>query len=135
MDAASTFLETGPGELQALRDGAKAAFVIHLVAMTTGVSAREIAQGARARNPAARARWLAMYLLHTTLGVPLMRVGAAFGRDRTTVGQVLGRIEDWRSDPLFEEMLSALERCVLAAPMEAAPRMLALQPTDREARA
>lgn len=135
MDAATTFLEKGPAELEALRDGARAAFVIHLVSMTTGVPAGEIAGGSRARNPAARARWLAMYLLHTTLAVPMNRVAAAFGRHRSTVSQVLGQVEDWRSDPSFEEVLSALERCVLTAPTEAPPRVLAMECSAHEARA
>lgn len=126
MDGAITFLEEDPTGLQSLRDRAKAAFLVHLVALATGVSPVEIARETRARNPAARARWLAMYLLHTTLSVPVMRVAAAFGRDRSTVGQVMGRVEDWRTDPGFDEVVSALERCALAAPLEAPAEILSM---------
>ncbi len=45
-------------------DRLRAAFVTSLVAMATGIPAREIAGSTRARAPAARARQMAMYLTH-----------------------------------------------------------------------
>jgi hypothetical protein len=68
-----------------------------------------------------------MYLLHTGLSVPLMRVGAAFGRDRSTAGQVMNRVEEWRSHAAFDEAVAALERCVSAAPLEMDSEALALE--------
>ena len=119
-----TFLEQDDTGVQARRDRARAAFLIHLVAMATGVPPKPIAEATRAQSEAARARWLAIYLMHTSCSVPLMRVAAAFGRDRTTVSQVVHRIEDWRSDPAFDAALSDLERCAAAAPLEVAPETL-----------
>ena len=129
MDRTANFLEDDPAVLQLMRDRAKAAFAVHLVAMATGVSPSEIARETRAGNPAARARWLAMYLLHTTLAVPIMRVATAFGRDRSTVGRIMGRIEDWRTDARFDAVVSAMERCASVAPADVTHRVLGLEPT------
>lgn len=124
MDEPIHFPDDQVHTLQAARDRARAAFLIQLVSMTTGVSARDIAHQTRARSESARARWLAVYLMHIAFSVPLMRVAAAFGRDRTTVSQIVHRIEDWRSDPAFDAALSALERCAAAAPLEMSPEAL-----------
>lgn len=121
--------------MQARRDRARAAFLIHLVAMATEVPPQMIARVTRAQSEGARARWVAIYLMHITLSVPLRRVAAAFGRDRTTVSQVVRRIEDWRSDPVFDLALAQLEQCAAAAPLEAAPEILAgeRRPAERGA--
>lgn len=124
MGAAITLMDEGPLAMEAMRDRAKAAFAVHLVALATEVTPGEILRNSRARSRAARSRWLAMYLLHTGLQVPLARVAAAFGRDRTTVGQAVNRVEDWRSDPEFDAALSELERCASAAPEDGAGRVL-----------
>lgn len=124
MSAAMTLLDEGPLAVEAARDRAKAAFAVHLVALATEVAPGEILRASRSRTRAARSRWMAMYLLHTGLSVPLSRVAAAFGRDRTTVGQAVNRVEDWRSDPAFDAALSELERCASAAPDDGAGRVL-----------
>ena len=127
MSTAIIDLDEQLAALEAVRDRAKAAFVIHLVAMATGVPPRDIARDTRARNAAARARWMAMYVLHTGLQLPVMRVASAFGRDRTTVGQTINRVEDWRSDAEFDRAVSALERCAMAAPAELTEQALAAE--------
>ncbi len=96
MSTAIGFMEDQPVTLQAARDRAKAAFVVHLVALATGVPPKEIMQESRARSQAARARWLALYLIHVGFSLPLMRVAAVFGRDRSSVGLAVRRVEDWR---------------------------------------
>ena len=93
------------------------------MSFSTGVPAREIVATGRAALPAAEARHLAMYLAHTGLGWPLARVGAAFGRDRTTVGHACRRVEDRRDDPAFDRRVETLEDCLRHAPVE--PRALA----------
>lgn len=118
-------LEDEAAGLQAARDRAKAALVIHLVALATGVAPREITRDTRARSEAARARWLAIYLTHVAFALPLVRAAAAFGRDRSTVSHVVQRVEDWRDDADFDGALSALEACLTAAPLEFAPGALA----------
>jgi chromosomal replication initiation ATPase DnaA len=126
MSGSFVFVEQEPFGSAAARDRAKAAFVVQLVAMVTDVPATEITRATRAQGSAARARGLAMYLLNVALSMPLMRVAAAFGRDRTTVGQAVSRMEDLRSEPAFDEALRALERCARAAPLQLSSRALGI---------
>ncbi len=117
---ASRLSRPPPLQLEADRD--RAVLITHLVAFSTGVPAREIVSMGRAASPASEARHLAMYLAHTGLGWPLARVGAAFGRDRTTVGHACRRVEDRRDDPAFDRSVEVLEDCLRHAPAE--PRAL-----------
>jgi chromosomal replication initiation ATPase DnaA len=98
------------------RDRLAAAFVTSMVAMATGVPAREIAAPTRARAPAARARQIAMYLAHVGYAWPMSRVAMAFGRDRTTASHACHRIEDLRDDAAFDAQISAMEACLREAP-------------------
>lgn len=97
-------------------DQARAVLVAHLVALSTGVPAEDVAGRARGDAAAARARQTAMYLAHTAFGWPLARVGHAFGRDRTTAGHACARVEDLRDDARFDAGLCALEACLRALP-------------------
>ncbi len=97
-------------------DGHRAVLITHLVAYATGVAAQDIAASGRRAQPACEARALAMYLCHTELGWPLSRVGAAFGRDRTTVGHACRRVEDRRDDPAYDARVAELGACVRACP-------------------
>ena len=118
---ASRLSRPPPRQLEADRD--RAVLITHLVAFSTGVPAREIVANGRAGVSASEARHLAMYLAHTGLGWPLARVGAAFSRDRTTVGHACRRVEDRRDDVAFDRRVEALEECLRHAPLE--PRTLA----------
>lgn len=84
-------------------------FVIELVAVATGVSSAQIRTFTRNHARVARARQIAMYLISISWQWPLVRIGKAFGRDRTTVGHACRLIEDLRDDPVFDEMLERLE--------------------------
>lgn len=99
-------------------DVLRAAFVVQLVALSTGIGAGEIVAPTRHCADAARARQLAMYLAHTVFAWPLGRVASAFGRDRTTAGYACQKVEDRREDAGFDAVLVRLERCVRAAPGE-----------------
>lgn len=96
-------------------DFAKAAFLVQLVALASGLSASDIATRRR-ETAVTRARHTAMYLAHTVLQWPLARVADAFGRDRSTVGHACGQIEDGREDARFDAGLCAVEAMLLAAP-------------------
>jgi chromosomal replication initiation ATPase DnaA len=98
------------------RDRAAAAFVTSMVAMTTGISVREINAPTRARAKAARARQMAMYLAHVGYAWPMARVATAFGRDRTTASHACHRIEDLRDDAAFDALISAMEASLREAP-------------------
>ena len=84
--------------------------VIALVARQKGVPIRLLTHSSRSHVAAARARQLAMYLSHVVFGRSLTEIGAAFGRDRTTVSYACALIEDMRDDPGFDEEVSALEK-------------------------
>jgi chromosomal replication initiation ATPase DnaA len=94
---------------QRRRDCALAAMVAQMVSMTTGVSAQSIISPRRVGTIVCRARYLAMYLAHVTYGWPLRRVGAAFQRDRSTVGIACRWVEDQRDDARMDAMLEHLE--------------------------
>lgn len=83
--------------------------VIALVAQEKHLPIRLLTHPSRGRATEARARQLAMYLSHTTLGRSLSEVGDAFGRDRTTVSYACALIEDMRDDPDFDAEVAALE--------------------------
>ena len=98
------------------RDMAQASFVTDLVALATGVPAAQIRSKTRNNARAARARQMSMYLAYVSFEWPLARVGAAFGRDRTTAGHGCRLIEDLRDDPSFDAGLDGLEACLKTAP-------------------
>ena len=112
--------ECAPGrrdvERRALEDRALAAFITQLVALATGVGAREIAADSRCSAEVSRARQVAMYLAHTVCAWPLARVGSAFGRDRSTAAHACQRVEDLREDKGFDTLVGQCEACVLRAP-------------------
>lgn len=97
-------------------DRARAGFLTYLVSLATGIEAPSIASRKRSSARAARARQVAMYLAHIGFAWPMRRVGAAFGRDRTTASHAVHRIEDLRDQPGFDVLLEGLEACVRAAP-------------------
>lgn len=83
--------------------------VVGMVSTHSQVPVALILNGSRCRVGVARSRQLAMYLAHVVLGESLTAIGAAFGRDRTTVSYACGLIEDMRDDPLFDAEISELE--------------------------
>lgn len=54
-----------------------------------------------------------MYLAHVAKGISLTAIGAAFGRDRTTVSYACSLIEDLRDDVEFDAELDRLEALLL----------------------
>jgi chromosomal replication initiation ATPase DnaA len=92
--------------------------VISLVSFATGVSESAILAPNRGPGDTARARQMAMYLLHTSLSAPYGDVARAFRRDRTTVSHACRLIEDMRDDPRQDRLLSRLEAVLApAAPL------------------
>ncbi len=97
-------------------DRIRAGFVTYLVSFATGVDVARIHAPTRQTAQVARARQIAMYLTHVGFSWPMGRVGAAFGRDRTTASYACHRVEDWRDQPGFDAVIDSLEACVRAAP-------------------
>ena len=66
------------------------------------------------RRAACHVRQIAMYVCHVVLRLSLSEIGAAFGRDRTTVGHACNVVEDRRDNAAFDAFVSAIERVVLS---------------------
>ena len=66
------------------------------------------------RRATCHVRQIAMYVCHVVLRLSLSDIGAAFGRDRTTVGHACHVVEDRRDDPAFDAFVSAIERMVFS---------------------
>ncbi|MCO5136258.1 MULTISPECIES: helix-turn-helix domain-containing protein [unclassified Shinella] len=64
------------------------------------------------RRSACHVRQIAMYVCHVVLRLPQADIGAAFGRDRTTVGHACNVVEDRRDNAAFDAFVSAVERVV-----------------------
>jgi hypothetical protein len=93
-----------------------AGLVICVVSVATGIGTVDILAATRFSAPAARARQIAMYLAHVGFAWPMHRVGAAFGRDRTTASHAVHLVEDLRDLPVFDAALEVLEDCIRAGP-------------------
>lgn len=98
-----------------LADRIKAGLAVQMVAVATGVAPEEICADGRQSPLACKARHVAMYLAHVGLGWPMERVGHAFGRNRSTVGQACRWVEDGRDEPALDDMLDQLEEAIRAA--------------------
>lgn len=64
------------------------------------------------RRSTCHVRQIAMYICHVVLRLSLSDIGAAFGRDRTTVGHACNVVEDRRDDAAFDAFVSLIERVV-----------------------
>lgn len=91
------------------REDFSLAEVLALISREKEIPIRLLVHVSRCRADTARARQLAMYLAHVVKGISLTAIGAAFGRDRTTVSYACGLIEDLRDDPAFDAELDRLE--------------------------
>jgi hypothetical protein len=105
-----------PAPPLATRDRALACASISqgLVAVAFGVSPSALSSRSRCRKPVAFARQVAMYLTHTVFGVSLSRVGAAFGRDRTTASHACKVIEEARESAAIDADIGRVEKSLRA---------------------
>lgn len=95
---------------RALTRDRRALRIVDLVAATHQVTRAELLSRKRRSREVVVARQLAMYLVHTALGLKYEDVGVLFGRDRTTVSYACARTEDRREDKSpFERRVAAIE--------------------------
>ncbi|WP_375570365.1 helix-turn-helix domain-containing protein [Ahrensia marina] len=124
----------GAGDARHLRtDGliqARTRNVEACVALVFGVRHESLRASTRGKADVARARQVAMYLCHTTLGFSLTTVGDLFDRDRTTVSHACRVVEDLRDVSDFDARLSYLEHTVLAGCI-AAPQPISTPAWER----
>jgi hypothetical protein len=69
----------------------------------------DLLAAARGCRRISRARHVAIYLAHVTLGLPLASVALQFGRDRTTAAYACRLVEDMRERPDFDVTVATLE--------------------------
>jgi chromosomal replication initiation ATPase DnaA len=86
--------------------------LISIVASALSVSPDEIRSARRGSKRAALARQIAMYLVHTRLGLSFSAAGLMFGRDRTTAAHACRVIEDKRENADIDAIVDCLERAV-----------------------
>jgi chromosomal replication initiation ATPase DnaA len=111
------------------RSARRAAVGLDASAVPTGIACRIVRQlvlemtamaGERSlrrrdvRRTTCHVRQIAMYVCHVVLRLSMADIGAAFGRDRTTVGHACNVVEDRRDDAAFDAFVSAIERLVLS---------------------
>jgi chromosomal replication initiation ATPase DnaA len=80
-----------------------------LVAQAYGVTLDEILAATRRTSRAARARQVAMYLVHVVFSLSFGCIAQAFARDRSTVCHAIQRVEAMRDDPELDHFLGWLE--------------------------
>lgn len=97
-----------------MREDAGLAQVLALISREKNIPIRLLVHVSRCQADTARARQLAMYLAHVSKGISLTAIGAAFGRDRTTVSYACSLIEDLRDDAKFDAELDRLEALLVA---------------------
>lgn len=99
---------------QFVEDRARAVLAMSLASYALDVPLTAVLTGRDVR--AVLARQVAMYVAHVVFGISMERVGAAFGRDRTTVSHACRAMEDRRDDTRFDRWIDALERSAQSAP-------------------
>ncbi|MET3599218.1 helix-turn-helix domain-containing protein [Martelella mangrovi] len=72
---------------------------------------------AERRRSVSHFRQIAMYVCHVSLQLSLSEIGAAFGRDRTTVAYSCRVIEDRRDNREFDEFVASVERLAYSVVM------------------
>ncbi|WP_181708474.1 helix-turn-helix domain-containing protein [Chthonobacter rhizosphaerae] len=87
-------------------------FVEQVVLRAFGLPGDTLRHPTRGRQTPARARQVAMYLLHVRVGVTLTACGRAFGRDRSTAGHACRRVEDLREMSHIDGRLESLEAAI-----------------------
>jgi hypothetical protein len=82
---------------------------VRLVALACGTEETALLADSRGSQSEARARQIAIYLLHTALSVPYGEIARFLGRDRTTVSHACRLVEDLRDEPVIDTLLERLE--------------------------
>ncbi|WP_306250752.1 helix-turn-helix domain-containing protein [Parvularcula sp. IMCC14364] len=101
-------------QMQILWRDACAAVVRDIVADAFDIAPEMIHSKARGREYVARARMVAMYMLHTTCRISQKQTGQAFERSRNAVSHACARVEDLRDDEYADIMLDLMARHIKA---------------------
>jgi hypothetical protein len=85
-----------------------------IAAAAFDVPPEEMSARTRRTAEVVAARHVAIYIANVVFQVSLQGVADAFGRDRTSVGHAVRRVEDRRDEPDFDARLEKLERIASA---------------------
>lgn len=83
--------------------------VVRLVSNSQNLEEAAVMDTSRGSSQIARARQIAMYLLHISLCMSYSTVAKLFGRDRTTVAHACRTIEDLRDIPASDDAILKME--------------------------
>lgn len=101
-------------DVPAVPSGIACRIVRQLVLEMTAMASERPLWRRDSRRSTCHVRQISMYVCHVVLQLSLSDIGAAFGRDRTTVGHACNVVEDRRDDAAFDAFVSAIERVVLS---------------------
>jgi chromosomal replication initiation ATPase DnaA len=94
---------------------------VHLSARHFELPAALLTARGRGTRRVSRARHIAIYLAHVTLGAPLTSVATRFRRDRSTAAWACRLVEDLRERPAFDAAVAVLEAAAKSLAQEAQP--------------
>ncbi len=89
-----------------------ATLICQLVAVSFALDAADLLSSERGTAKTARARHIAIYLLHTSLSMKQSEIADLFSRDRTTIGYSCKKVEDMREMPSFEKHVRGCEKII-----------------------
>ncbi len=92
-----------------------ATFVNQMVASAFELTSERLLRVDRGSASANRARQISIYLMHTVLSFPLVKIARVYKKDRTTIGHACRVIEDLRDNPAFDDKIIELEEIVQTA--------------------
>ncbi|WP_185983145.1 helix-turn-helix domain-containing protein [Aureimonas mangrovi] len=81
-----------------------------IAAAAFDVPPEEMSARTRRTADVVAARHVAIYLANVVFQVSLQKVADVFGRDRTSIGHAVRRVEDRRDEPDFDARVEKLER-------------------------
>jgi hypothetical protein len=112
-DGPPTAALDGPNDLSAVSPRIACRIVRQLTSEMTAIVCDRPLVRRDSRRSTCHIRQISMYVCHVVLRLSLSDIGAAFGRDRTTVGHACNVVEDRRDDAAFDQFVSSIERVVL----------------------
>lgn len=89
-----------------------ATFVNQMAASAFELTSERLLRVDRGNARATRARQISIYLMHTVLSFPLIKIARIYKKDRTTIGHACRVIEDLRDNPAFDDRILELEETV-----------------------
>jgi hypothetical protein len=114
-------MESGSAKRPRLDASQACGLAVRLSAGHFELSQAALTATSRGSRRVSRARHVAIYLAHVTLGLPLVLVASQFKRDRSSAAYACRLVEDLRERPAFDAALAALEIAAKAVTEESAP--------------